>query len=212
MASVTETHQNGLTLPILHHLRGATSSAEFKHRFVITGGPGVGKTSIIKSLIALGYDVVHEAATDVIRGALDSGIEQPWATLPDFNDQILRTQNAREKAVEHLKLVFLDRSMIDTITYALIPMSGTESLKIMAQTVQAAIDAHFYQTTVFFIDNLNGCVNDEIRHENMDELRRIEGHLERNYSALGYRVVHIKPDTVENRTKDLLSYVNAISK
>ena len=35
-------------------------------RFIFTGAPGSGKTSVIKELEKLGHAVIHEAATDVI--------------------------------------------------------------------------------------------------------------------------------------------------
>jgi predicted ATPase len=36
------------------------------HRFVLTGAPGSGKTTILRNLSRHGYAVVNEAATDVI--------------------------------------------------------------------------------------------------------------------------------------------------
>ncbi|MBK9281414.1 MAG: AAA family ATPase [Candidatus Obscuribacter sp.] len=43
-------------------------------KFVITGGPSVGKTTIVKGLQNLGYRVVHEIATQLIR----EGKSLPW--------------------------------------------------------------------------------------------------------------------------------------
>ena len=197
--------------PILQHLRPPPSSAQKQHRYVITGGPGVGKTSIIRCLQNQGYHVVGEAATDVIRNALDRGIEKPWDKdhKSDFNDEILELQYRRQNEVPDTGLVFFDRSMIDTLTYALIPMGGTKSLKTMTDKVQSVIDNHYYNTTVFFIDNLNGCENTEIRHENLKQLQSIEHHLKQSYQALGYKVVHITRDTIENRAKQILSHIDA---
>ena len=79
----------------------------------------------------------------------------------------------------------------------------------MANKVQSVIDQQFYNQTVFFIDNLNGCEKTEIRHENLSELLLIEQHIEQNYRALGYNVVHITKDTVENRTKQILSHIES---
>jgi hypothetical protein len=38
----------------------------FMRRFIMTGAPGAGKTSILRALNNLGYAVVEEAATDAI--------------------------------------------------------------------------------------------------------------------------------------------------
>jgi len=177
---------------------------------VITGGPGVGKTSIIRYLKEKGYHVVGEAATDVIRRSLEKGISMPWDKefKSDFNDEILELQYKRQNKTPDRGLVFFDRSMIDTFTYALIPMGGTKSLEAMARRVQSVLDQQFYNQTVFFIDNLNGCEKNEIRHENLDQLHMIERHLEQSYRALGYNVVHITRDTIENRALQILLHIN----
>jgi predicted ATPase len=191
--------------PILKYLKAAAPKKS--HRVIVTGGPGVGKTSIIRHLQTLGHVVVEEAATDVIRKALACGIEKPWDRhhKADFNDEILDLQYERNQALPTNELVFFDRSMIDTLTYALIPRSGTASLANMVRKLQGVLDDHFYHHTVFFIDNLKTICNDEIRHENLEELHLIEKHLEQNYQALGYKVIHIPPDSIENRTKKILS-------
>jgi len=195
--------------PILDHIKPSQSAQS--QRYVITGGPGVGKTSIIRYLKESGYPVVGEAATDVIRYWLDHGVTRPWDKdcKPDFNDEILELQYHRQNETPDTGPVFLDRSMIDTFTYALIPMSGTQSLEAMANKVQSVMDEHFYNPTVFFIDNLNGCEKTEIRHENLEELLLIERHLEQSYRALGYTVVHITKDTVENRAKQILAHIDS---
>ncbi len=201
-------------VPILEHITPSQTSPKQSHRYVITGGPGVGKTSIIHYLRDHGYHVLGEAATDVIRHALEKGIAKPWDKdyKSDFNDEILDLQYHRQNETPDTGLVFFDRSMIDAFTYALIPMGGTKSLETMASKVQSVIDDHFYNKTVFFIDNLNGCETTEIRHENLEQLKLIEKHIEQNYKALGFNVVHIGRDTVENRAKQILAYIESIQR
>src|SRR5579872_7271143 len=77
--------------PILEHITPPQFSPKQSHRYVITGGPGVGKTSIIHYLRDHGYHVLGEAATDVIRHSLEKGIAKPWDKdyKSDFNDEIL---------------------------------------------------------------------------------------------------------------------------
>src|SRR5579863_25115 len=198
------------TAPILEHIKPLQPSTKESHRYVITGGPGVGKTSIIHYLRDRGYHVLGEAATDVIRHSLEKGIAKPWDKdyKSDFNDEILDLQYHRQNETPGTGLVFFDRSMIDAFTYALIPMGGTKSLETMASKVQSVIDDHFYNKTVFFIENLNGCESNEIRHETLEQLKLIERHIEQNYKALGFNVVHIRRDTVENRAKLILEYID----
>ena len=54
-------------------------------RFILTGTPGSGKTSVIKELEKLGHAVIHEAATAVISIEQAKGLERPWEPTPLVN-------------------------------------------------------------------------------------------------------------------------------
>ena len=47
-------------------------------RYVVTGAPGAGKTSVLRQLRAQGFTVVDEAATDVIAREQQRGVAEPW--------------------------------------------------------------------------------------------------------------------------------------
>src|SRR5579883_2747384 len=84
-------------------------------RYILTGTPGSGKTSIIHELKSLGYRTVEEAATDVNALELMNGNPDPWM-LPDFIDKIVSLQKQRqlEAAAYPDELQFYDRSPICT--------------------------------------------------------------------------------------------------
>jgi hypothetical protein len=63
-------------------------------RFILTGAPGSGKTSILRVLAAAGYAVVDEAATDVNLALLAAGDTEPW-TDPMFIERIAVLQRER---------------------------------------------------------------------------------------------------------------------
>src|SRR3954451_8707276 len=69
--------------------------AEQPRRYVLTGAPGAGKTSILHGLQARGYAVVEEAATDLIAGEHQRGIDEPWRR-DDFIAKIVRLQRERQ--------------------------------------------------------------------------------------------------------------------
>ncbi len=50
-------------------------------RFILTGTPGSGNTSVIRELEKFGHAVIHEAATDIIAQEQAKGIEKPWKSL-----------------------------------------------------------------------------------------------------------------------------------
>src|SRR5258708_40013458 len=64
-------------------------------RYILTGTPGSGKTSILHELKRQGYWVVDEAATDVIAREQGLGNSEPWLQA-DFLEGIIRWQRQRQ--------------------------------------------------------------------------------------------------------------------
>lgn len=64
-------------------------------RYILTGTPGCGKTSIIRALEMTGASVVDEAATDLIAYKQMQGDLAPWERLK-FIDDIIQLQKHRQ--------------------------------------------------------------------------------------------------------------------
>lgn len=85
-------------------------------KFVITGGPSVGKTTIVTGLQNIGYKVVHEIATRTIK----EGKFLPWVDRQKFQAEVLRRQLSAEAAIlDFDKPVILDRGLFDGEAYYL---------------------------------------------------------------------------------------------
>jgi len=119
-------------------------------RYILTGTPGAGKTSILHGLAALGYPVVEEAATAVIAAAQVRGDTEPW-TRPSFITDILRVQ--RHLPEVPAGVVVHDRSPV--CTHALAVHLGFPVTRELAAEV--ARSAAVYQRRVFFVRNLGFC-------------------------------------------------------
>src|SRR3954471_14543898 len=79
-------------------------------RVVITGGPSVGKTTLITLLQERGFPVIHEFATQIIK----EGVFLPWVDRKSFQVEVLRRQVAAEAEIAENGLpVFLDRGLFD---------------------------------------------------------------------------------------------------
>lgn len=85
-------------------------------RYILTGTPGSGKTSILHELKRQGYSVVEEAATDVIAREQGLGNSELWLQA-DFIDSIVRLQKQRqlEASTSPDELQWYDRSPICTL-------------------------------------------------------------------------------------------------
>ena len=86
-------------------------------RYILTGTPGCGKTSILRCFEVAGYAVIEEAATDIIALRQAQGIAEPW-THPGFIEDITNLQKLRQMRIADVTEVqFYDRSPL--CTYAL---------------------------------------------------------------------------------------------
>lgn len=84
--------------------------------FVLTGGPGVGKTTLVRHLQALGELVVEETARAVIREQLETGGDGvPWLDNDRFVAETARRDIAAFDALAaESRRVFFDRGIMDS--------------------------------------------------------------------------------------------------
>lgn len=83
-------------------------------KFVLTGPPGAGKTTILRELRARGFRTVDEAYTELHREACAEGTLAAFLAEPSALYQSLRSRQARlEAALPAREPVFLDRGIID---------------------------------------------------------------------------------------------------
>jgi|SRR5262245_8661897 len=84
-------------------------------RFVFTGGPGVGKTTILNALTERGYFYAADSPRAIIRKRLASGLS-PRPPLEQFGNEVLHMDIARYRetcVTDHP--VFFDRGIVDAV-------------------------------------------------------------------------------------------------
>lgn len=80
---------------------------------VLTGGPCIGKSTLINMLEQYGFPVIHEVATDVI----NDGGPLPWVDHEAFQHEVLQRQMTAERRLAQASPLFLDRGAFDGIPY-----------------------------------------------------------------------------------------------
>jgi len=167
-------------------------------RFILTGAPGSGKTSLLRQLEVDGFSVVEEAATDMIAVQQAQGVAEPW-TNPSFLDAIVALQRRRQlhAASEPLGVQFHDRSVV--CTAALADYLGFPLSDPLKQELERIRTEDLFQQKVFFVRNLGYVAPTEARRISYQESLRFEAIHERTYLERGYELIFIEPGTLAER-------------
>ena len=170
-------------------------------KIAITGGPGTGKTSIIKGLEALDYLCYEEISRQVTLQAREDGIEQLFLTEPLlFSEKLLegRVQQFNAASHEERKLVFLDRGIPDVLAY--MDFIGDN----YPEHFLAACKKHTYDAVFILPPWETIFVSDAERYENFEQSKTINKHLIETYQNLDYNLKTVPFGTVKERISFIL--------
>jgi len=153
-------------------------------RYVITGGPCTGKTTLLEGLARKGTLNLPESARQIIAEEQNKpyGV-LPWTDLERFQYEVIKRQQQNEKRTKS-GIYFLDRGLVDCLAY--IEKDGIQpSNKMYSQIKSASYDK------VFLLDQLDVYENDSGRKEDRFEAGKIHGHIEAAYKFLGYDIIRV---------------------
>jgi predicted ATPase len=146
-------------------------------RFVLTGAPGVGKTTLAEALRARGHIVVPEAATDVIaRGGEGDG----------FVDAVLAVQLERQRSAAG-KIQVYDRSPLCTL--ALARYIGADPSAALISAAEQAADR--YEPAAFLVRPLGFVTPTAARRISYPDSLRFEAIHEDVYREYGFTLIDV---------------------
>ncbi|GAA2364336.1 AAA family ATPase [Dactylosporangium salmoneum] len=170
-------------------------------RYVLTGAPGAGKTTIAAALRRRGHVVVAEAATDVI-----GQTPQLEADSAAFLDRIVAVQRERQLAATGALQVF-DRSPVCTL--ALAAYLGVAPPRDLAREAERIARERTYERRVLFVRLMGFITLTAARRISLAESERFERIHAEVYRDLGYELVDVPPAPLEHRVARVAEVIAA---
>jgi predicted ATPase len=167
-------------------------------RYVLTGAPGAGKTTLIDALRGRGHAVVAEAATDVITRRHAAGVDEPWADAA-FLEEIVELQRSRERAATG-EVIFFDRSPLCTLALAR-HMSFAVPAALTAAVAEAVTA---YQAQAFLVRPLGFVVKTAVRRISYPDSLRFAAIHQDVYTEHGFTLVDVPAAPVAERLAVIL--------
>lgn len=174
------------------------------HLFVITGGPGSGKSSLIAALAAQGMATMPEAGRAIIQDQVAIGGDAlPWGDRNAFAAQMLGWElRSHREACALPGPVVLDRGVPDVIGY----------LRLCELPVPSHMDraaaACRYNRTVFIAPHWPAIyAQDAERKQDEAEAAATHDMMARVYAGLGYALVSLPLAGVEERARFVMERI-----
>lgn len=176
-------------------------------KVVITGGPGMGKTTIITAMSAQGYNCIPEVGRRIIQQQICvQGNKLPWVdplafAQTMFEHAVIDYENCNQSHIN--APIFFDRGIPDVMGY--LTLSG---LEIPDQILDAA-KKYTYFPKVFITPPWEDIyVNDTERKQSFDEAIATYITMEQTYIKLGYTLINIPRVSVSERVRFILSQIS----
>lgn len=172
--------------------------------YILTGGPGAGKTSVLNELRTRGYVCIPEVARNVIQEQVAlNGDALPWGDRTKYA-QLMLTSSIQD-FIDNKQSVtpfFFDRGIPDTLAYC--KLTG---LELTEELIQYAL-SYRYNTTVFILPPWPEIYHtDDERKQDIQLAIDTYHQIKATYNELGYRLIQVPRLSVLQRADFILDYI-----
>lgn len=182
-----------------------------QQKIVITGGPGTGKTSVIKELENRDFFCFHEVIREITHKAKEAIGSTNFDTNPialvddslSFNKKILdgRIQHYKDAENIDLSVVFFDRGIPDVLGY----------MDFFKQSYDSSFTKpcrKYVYDIIFTLPPWEEIyIQDNERFESYEEALQIHLFLEKVYEQFGYQLVSVPFGTISERVDFILNTI-----
>ena len=171
--------------------------------YVITGGPGFGKTSLLNILERRGFLVGSEKAREFINSKnLGTHTATKSGVPPDFEKRIAQERINFLLSVPDGAIAFADRGLPDQIAYS------RYKNKTPSEYIEHVVHEYRYAPYVFITPPWKEIyVRDEIRRESYGEACEIHGHIIQAYQKYDYKLIDLPFESPEKRIEFILNFL-----
>lgn len=177
------------------------------HMFVVTGGPGSGKTSLIDALTRRGFHSMPEAGRAIIRDQMRiGGTSLPWADRSMYAELMLGWElRSWHEARVIDGPVLMDRGIADVVGY--LTLCG---LPVPAH-IEAAAKLYAYNRRVFLAPYWEAIfTQDAERKQDREEAQATGKFLAETYARFGYQLIELPMTGVEERADFVTSVLKGV--
>lgn len=174
------------------------------HLFVITGGPGSGKSTLIAALAGRGFPTMPEAGRAIIQDQVGIGGQAlPWSDRSGFAELMLSWEmRSYREALRLSGPVIFDRGVPDVLGY--MRLSGLS----VPSHVTKAVEIFRYHKRVFIAPPWPEIfAADAERKQSFEEARATYEAMTETYSALGYDLIQLPLVAVQERVQFVLTSI-----
>lgn len=174
--------------------------------YVLTGGPGAGKTTLIEALKARGYATTEEAGRSVIRDEMQQGDDGlPWIDRERFAERMFEWElRSYRQAERRSGPVFFDRGLPDTIGYL-----HLEGLEVPAWMEEEALRLRYHRRVFIAPPWREIYSGDEERRQSWEVAVRTFEVMRETYAHLGYELVELPRASVAERAEFVIRAISA---
>jgi predicted ATPase len=172
-------------------------------KYIISGGPGSGKSTLINGLQEQGYFCAEEVSRKmIIQETAKGSCCLPWMDISCFSAKVLEGMIVSWNSAPADELTFFDRGIPDIIAYldvAQIPVP---------EIYYEALKLYPYHRQVFILPPWEKIyVNDTERWQTFEEAIRINEAIRNTYKTCGFELIDVPENSVTDRIAFILDFI-----